>query len=143
MGDAIDQNTGQHLIVPPSNDPDFGGFEAPIGLLTTPSGGVAFTELFGAGRILELDPVTNALVVVADLATQVASTDNRFSGLAIYWPNYNPGDLAPPFGVFNFDDVLVFLAAFVAQDPIADSAPPHGSFDFDDVLAFLIAFSEG
>ncbi|MFI4898412.1 MAG: hypothetical protein ACIARR_11370 [Phycisphaerales bacterium JB059] len=143
LGDAIDQNTGQHLIVPPSNDPDFGRLQAPMGLLNTPGGRVAFTELFGAGRLLELDPATGALAVVADIPAQIAATNSQLSGLAIYWPDYNPGDLAPPFGVFNFDDVLAFLVAFGAMDPIADSAPPLGTFNFDDVLAFLTAFTEG
>ncbi len=52
-------------------------------------------------------------------------------------------DFAPEFGVLDFDDVLAFLVAFGAMDPVADLAPGFGVFDFDDVLAFLTAFGAG
>ncbi len=55
----------------------------------------------------------------------------------------NPSDLAPPFGVLNFDDVLVFLTAFGDEDPLADLAPAYGVYDFNDVLIFLVVFVEG
>ncbi len=54
-----------------------------------------------------------------------------------------PADLAEPYGVLNFDDVLAFLVAFGAMDPAADLAPSFGDFNFDDVLAFLTAFGAG
>ncbi len=54
-----------------------------------------------------------------------------------------PADLAEPFGVLNFDDVLVFLTAFNAGTPEADLAEPFGVFDFSDVLAFLTSFQQG
>ncbi len=52
-------------------------------------------------------------------------------------------DLAPPFGVLDFSDVIAFLTAFSSQDPIADLAPPTGVFDFSDVVEYLIAFGAG
>ncbi len=55
----------------------------------------------------------------------------------------SPADLAIPFNVLNFDDVLSFLVAFGSMDPAADIAPAFGVFDFDDVLAFLTAFGAG
>ena len=55
----------------------------------------------------------------------------------------NEADLAEPFGMHDFADVLAFLAAFDAMDPSADLALPAGSFDFADVLAFLEAFGAG
>ncbi len=55
----------------------------------------------------------------------------------------NSADLAEPLGVLDFSDVLAFLGAFGAQDPVADLAPPIGSFDFTDVIAFLTAFGGG
>ncbi len=55
----------------------------------------------------------------------------------------NPADLAEPFGVLNFDDVIAFLNAFSGMDPAADLAVPFGVFNFDDVIAFLGAFSAG
>lgn len=55
----------------------------------------------------------------------------------------NPADLVPPFGALDFDDVLAFLSAFAAMDPLADLAPAFGEFDFDDILVFLAAFGAG
>jgi len=52
-------------------------------------------------------------------------------------------DLAPPFGVLDFDDVLAFLVGFGNMEPVSDLAPPFGTFDFDDVLAFLTSFGAG
>ncbi len=54
-----------------------------------------------------------------------------------------PADLAAPFGVLDFSDVLAFLTAFGAMEPAADFALPIGTFDFSDVLAFLGAFGAG
>ncbi|MFI4897108.1 MAG: GC-type dockerin domain-anchored protein [Phycisphaerales bacterium JB059] len=54
-----------------------------------------------------------------------------------------PADLAEPFGVLDFTDVLAFLTAFGSEDPVADMAEPFGVFDFTDVLAFLSSFSAG
>ncbi len=54
-----------------------------------------------------------------------------------------PADLAPPFGVLDFSDVVAFLSAFAAMDPAADLAAPFGTFDFSDVVAFLGAFGAG
>lgn len=46
-------------------------------------------------------------------------------------------------GVYDFADVLDFLARFGAMDPYADTAPAFGEFDFNDVLAFLAGFGAG
>jgi len=54
-----------------------------------------------------------------------------------------PADLAEPFGVLDFSDVIAFLSAFGTMDPAADFALPLGVFDFSDVLAFLQAFGAG
>ena len=45
-------------------------------------------------------------------------------------------------GVLNFFDVSIFLAAFSAQDPVADFTG-DGLFNFFDVSAFLTAFNAG
>ncbi len=55
----------------------------------------------------------------------------------------NEADLAEPFGVLDFSDVVAFLGAYGAMDPIADLAPPFGVFDFTDVVTFLGAFGAG
>ena len=52
-------------------------------------------------------------------------------------------DLALPFGLLDFDDVLAFLTAFGASEPAADLSEPFGVIDFDDVLAFLVSFGNG
>jgi len=52
-------------------------------------------------------------------------------------------DLAEPFGVLDFSDVVAFLTAFGSGDPAADLAPPAGVFDFSDVVAYLAAFGAG
>ncbi len=54
-----------------------------------------------------------------------------------------PADLAEPFGVLDFTDVITFLTAYDAQDPIADFSETFGEFDFDDVLAFLTSYGSG
>lgn len=55
----------------------------------------------------------------------------------------NDADLAEPFGMLDFSDVVAYLTAFGTMDPAADLAPPFGSFDFTDVVAFLGAFAAG
>ncbi len=55
----------------------------------------------------------------------------------------NEADLAEPFDVLDFSDVVAFLGAFGAMDPAADLAAPFGTFDFSDVVAFLGAFGGG
>lgn len=58
-------------------------------------------------------------------------------------PICNDADLAEPFNILDFSDVVAFLAAFGAMDPIADFALPEGVFDFSDVAAFLTEFAAG
>ncbi len=55
----------------------------------------------------------------------------------------SPADMAVPFGVLDFTDVLAFNVAFGAMDPAADLAVPFGVFDFSDVIAFNTAFAAG
>ncbi len=69
------------------------------------------------------------------LVVDGASVLIRYSGC--------PADLAEPFCVLDFSDVLAYLTAFGAMDPAADLAEPVGVFNFSDVLAFLTAFGAG
>ena len=55
----------------------------------------------------------------------------------------NEADVAEPYGVLDFSDVVSFLGAFDLGDSIADLAEPFGTFDFSDVVAFLAAFGSG
>lgn len=63
--------------------------------------------------------------------------------LGVNAPDYCAADLAPPFGSLDFSDVVAFLTAFSAMDPLADQAPPFGAYDFSDVVAFLGTFGSG
>ncbi len=75
----------------------------------------------------------------------------NFDLSAGFWPvpfamapvSCNDADLAEPFGVLDFTDVVAFLGAFGAMDPAADLAPPFGVFDFTDIVGFLSAFGAG
>ena len=53
------------------------------------------------------------------------------------------GDLAEPFGTYNFFDVSAFLSAFSAEQSEADLAAPFGVWNFFDVSAFLGCFTNG
>ncbi len=55
----------------------------------------------------------------------------------------NVADLAEPFDVLDFSDVVAFLGAFGGMDAAADIASPFGVWDFSDVVAFLGAFGGG
>jgi len=55
----------------------------------------------------------------------------------------NEADLAMPFGLLDFSDVVAFLTAFASMEPAADLADPFGTWDFSDVVAFLGSFSAG
>ncbi|MFI4897775.1 MAG: GC-type dockerin domain-anchored protein, partial [Phycisphaerales bacterium JB059] len=54
-----------------------------------------------------------------------------------------PADIAEPFNVLDFTDVIAFLGAFGAAEPEADLAPPFTVFDFSDILEFLAFFADG
>jgi len=45
--------------------------------------------------------------------------------------------------ILGFDDVLLYLNAFINADPAADLAAPFGQYDISDILAFLNAFEGG
>ena len=55
----------------------------------------------------------------------------------------NDADLAEPYDVLDFSDVVAFLGAFAGSDGAADLAEPFGVWDFSDVVAFLGAFGAG
>lgn len=56
--------------------------------------------------------------------------------------NNCPADLTGD-GLLNFFDVSAFIAAYSANDPIADLSEPAGDWNFFDVSAFLQLFSAG
>lgn len=43
----------------------------------------------------------------------------------------------------TMDDILEFLALFVQMNPSTDLAPPFGVWDYSDILAFMFAFAAG
>jgi len=52
-------------------------------------------------------------------------------------------DVAAPFGVLDFSDVVGFLTHFGDGGALADLAAPFGQFDFSDVVEFLAQFGLG
>ncbi len=109
--------------------------------------GVFSAPAMGGSYLLRLERVfVNALSNNAGLESYVQSAEILFLQSEITFEvegGCNIADLAIPFGVLDFDDVLAFLTAFDAMDPSADLAPAFGVFDFDDVLAHLTAFGAG
>ncbi len=55
----------------------------------------------------------------------------------------NGADIAEPFDVLDFSDVVSFLSGFGTCEPEADLAAPFGSCDFSDVVEFLSLFGGG
>ena len=95
---------------------------------------LADLQLGGPGLYLEIvqDMITPNGQPTVDVAIDWVSVTNPPC----------PADLVPPAGL-DIDDVLAFLAAFIAGDPLADVAPPFGVLDIDDVLSFLGSFAAG
>lgn len=54
----------------------------------------------------------------------------------------NAADLAPEFGTLDLADISAFIAAFTAQQPIADLTG-DGVYDLADLSAFISAFTAG
>jgi len=83
----------------------------------------------------------------ADLNMQVdaANIGMRVASIACDGPipGCTPADLAEPYGVLNFFDVVAYLAAFNANDPDADIAQPSGVWNFFDIVEFLAVFNRG
>lgn len=71
-------------------------------------------------------------------ATRIGARDHRLQGLL-----WCTADLALPYDVLDFSDILAFLDAFGAGEPVADLAAPEGVLDFSDISAFLSAFAAG
>ena len=57
-------------------------------------------------------------------------------------PGCNEADIAEPFGVLDLNDVSAFAGGFLSQDPIAD-VTGDGLFDLDDIGLFIDAFIAG
>ncbi|GEM_PF-2568822 len=54
-----------------------------------------------------------------------------------------PADLAPPFGVLNFFDIVEYISLYTAMDPAADLAAPFGAFNFFDIAAYIALYNAG
>ncbi len=101
---------------------------------------------FNVGDFVGLTSTIRVKFVASDLGAgsvvEAGIDDVRILGVSCTG-NPCPADLALPFGVLDFSDVVAFLSAFGAEDPAADFAAPLGIFDFSDVVAFLNAFGAG
>lgn len=54
-----------------------------------------------------------------------------------------PADLAAPFGVLNFFDIVEFINLYTLMDPAADLAAPFGAFNFFDIAAYIALYNAG
>jgi hypothetical protein len=68
--------------------------------------------------------------------------DDNTHFVGIINPPCNGADLAEPFGLLDLQDIIAFVTAFQAQDPIADFVN-DGVFDLLDIVAFVTAFNAG
>lgn len=66
----------------------------------------------------------------------------RFDALGLNPPAVCPADLDGSCGVLDLTDVQIFVAGFVAMDPIAD-INGDGLFDLSDVQLFIASFLAG
>lgn len=99
--------------------------------------GTTFTSTYANGMDIEPD---GTIVVVGQGFNPAAG---RFE--ALMWrgtAGCGIADIAEPYGVLDFFDVLAFLSRFSAGDSSAD-VNSDGVLDFFDVAAYLAAFSEG
>mgnify|MGYP003700801975 CR=1 FL=1 len=139
--------------VPVGPVPLSGGMFAFASVPTALTGSVVATgDVFGVGAINETIDLSAqepfeapADGIIPGVATMDVAGTVTFvaSGPAPAPGGCNAADLAEPFNVLDFSDVVAFLTAFGAMDPGADLAPPTGVFDFSDVVAFLGAFGSG
>ncbi|MFI4897919.1 MAG: GC-type dockerin domain-anchored protein [Phycisphaerales bacterium JB059] len=91
-------------------------------------------------HLYRVNPATG---VAIDLGNTGINLQGITSTVVSTLPGCNPADLAPPYGTLDFSDIIAFLHAFGAGNPLADYAPPFGTYDFTDVIAFLGAFGAG
>ncbi len=109
---------------------------------------VAFSDSAPAGgtEFISVDiltPATYLIHVAGDATNNIQAYQLTVSVLALPMMGCNEADLAEPFDVLDFSDVVAFLSAFGAMNADADLAAPFGTFDFSDVVAFLGAFGAG
>jgi len=103
----------------------------------TPTAGAQYVVLSAnAGSVIGQFDTVN----ITDATAEVIYLPDRVIVSVI---GCSDADLASPFGVLDFSDVVAFLTAFGSMDPAADLALPSGVFDFSDVVAFLSAFGAG
>ncbi|MFI4897470.1 MAG: GC-type dockerin domain-anchored protein [Phycisphaerales bacterium JB059] len=85
----------------------------------------------------------NAMHIGGSFSSVEGVSSNRVISVLGTSGGCNAADLAEPFGVLDFSDVVAFLGAFDGMQSEADLAEPFGTFDFSDVVAFLGAFAGG
>lgn len=73
----------------------------------------------------------------------VPGLDETVFGVTFISSNGCSADLAEPFGVLNFFDLLVYIDLFNASDLQADLTSPFSVINFFDLLAYLSAFNAG
>lgn len=135
----IDDETASNIVQSPLAPPV--PIDAPIGMCLTPRGTIAFTLLFDAPAIYELNIDTGEIVQVADLAAQFReSATAECSGLAVI---PHPADLNRDMRV-DARDLSVILSEFGVSGPelLAD-LNADTVVDGRDLSVFLSGFGFG
>ncbi len=106
---------------------------------TAPTDAASITALAGCGRIaIHCD--RNTFFNLNGAGTDLHKLDHRvYARNLLRWLSRGGTD-ADHDGDSDFDDLLLFLQAFIAGDPSADLVAPFGEHDFADVLEFLNIF---
>ena len=118
--------------------------DRPAWAVTNPPDQATLLNDSGAYRVVQPDPgATGSDSMQFRMFTPTGQTSIVTITLNYQIPPACAADLAEPFGVLDFSDVIAFLAAFGAAEPEADLAPPFDLFDFSDILGFLTLFADG
>ncbi len=113
-------------------------FAAPISGMVSSDGSTVTID----GGTITFEGSTELVAGVATLDV-VGTVTFVASGPAPEPAGCNAADLAEPFDVLDFSDVVAFLTAFGAMAPEADLGAPFGQWDFTDIVLFLEAFGMG
>lgn len=84
----------------------------------------------------------SALIELTDLSGDSAGSPDEYGVLVGPLP-CSDADIAEPFGLLNFFDVVSFISAFNAGEASADLAAPFGVLNFFDVSAYIGSFNAG
>ncbi len=99
--------------------------------------GHSFADLEGFGTGLYLQ-------IIQQMGTPIGPAQcDVFVDWVRVVPEICPADVSEPLGQLDFSDIIAFLNAYNAMEPLGDIAPPFGQWDFSDISAYLVFFAGG